>query len=71
MDVFTFEERNLVCVYNTGNRRGVIAALEEMKTYLQEDEEELRALTDSVIGKLAAMTDDAFFRIGALPGFLK
>lgn len=69
MDVFTFEERNLVCIYNTGNRRGVIAALEEMKTYLQEDEEELRALTDSVIGKLAAMTDDAFSELELYPDF--
>jgi len=69
MDVFTFEERNLVCIYNTGSRRGVIAALEEMKTYLQEDEEELRALTDSVIGKLTAMTDGAFLELELYPDF--
>ena len=58
MDVFTFEERNLVCIYNTG-----------MKTYLQEDEEELRALTDSVIGKLTVMTDDAFSELELYPDF--
>ena len=69
MDVFTFEERNLVCIYNTGSRRGVIAALEEMRTYLQEDEVELRALTDSVIGKLTAMTDDAFLKLELYPDF--
>ncbi len=69
MDVFTFEERNLVCIYNTGSRGGVIAALEEMKAYLQEDEEELRALTDSVIGKLTTMTDSAFLELELYPDF--
>lgn len=69
MDVFTFEERNLICIYNTGSRKGVIAALEEMRIYLQEDEKELRALTDSVIGKLTTMTDGAFLELELYPDF--
>ncbi|MGN0276294.1 MAG: transposon-transfer assisting family protein, partial [Hominisplanchenecus sp.] len=60
MNDFTFEERNLICIYNTGSRRGVITALEDMRRYLEEDETELMGLTDSAIEKLKLMTDDAF-----------
>lgn len=43
----TFEERQLMSLYNTGTRTGLIAALEEMRGYLAADETELRELTDS------------------------
>ena len=43
MNDFTFEEQNLVCIYNSsGTRAGVIAALTEMRGYLEPDEDELR-----------------------------
>lgn len=45
----TFEERQLMSLYNTGTRTGLIAALEEMRGYLAADETELRELTDSAI----------------------
>ena len=39
MNDFTFEEQNLVCIYNSsGTRAGVIAALTEMRGYLEPDE---------------------------------
>ena len=38
----TFEERQLMSLYNTGTRTGLIAALEEMRGYLAADETELR-----------------------------
>ena len=41
----TFEERQLMSLYNTGTRTGLIAALEEMRGYLAADETELRELT--------------------------
>ena len=48
----TFEERQLMSLYNTGTRTGLIAALEEMRGYLATDETELRELTDSAIAKM-------------------
>ena len=31
MNNFTFEETNLLCIYNTGSRTGLIDALTEMR----------------------------------------
>ena len=52
----TFEERQLMSLYNTGTRTGLIAALEEMRGYLAADETELRELTDSAIAKPVSYT---------------
>ena len=69
MNDFTFEERNLICIYNTGTRRGAITALEDMRRYLEKDETELMGLTDSAIEKLKLMTDDAFEKLELYPDF--
>ena len=70
MHELTFEERNLICIYNSsGTRRGVIAALKEMRGYLEPDETELRELTDSAIGKLDAMTDADYAALDLYPDF--
>ena len=57
MGNFTFEETNLLCIYNTGSRT---EALTEMRGELSPEETELRELTDSAIFKLRAMTDAEF-----------
>ena len=54
---FTFEEMNLMCIYNTGSRTGLIDSLREMRGELAPEETELRELTDSALGKLQAMSD--------------
>lgn len=54
---FTVEEINLLCIYNTGTRAGLLAELGAMQVHLQPDETELLELTRSVMGKLAAMSD--------------
>mgnify|MGYP000441377192 CR=1 FL=1 len=41
---FTFEEQELMAIYNPGTRLGLIQALHEMHTYLDADERELQAL---------------------------
>ena len=70
MNELTFEERNLICIYNTsGTRKGVIAALKEMREYLESDEAELRELTDRAIGKLDAMTDADYAALDLYPDF--
>ena len=70
MNEFTFEERNLMCLYNkSGTRTGLIAALEDMRGYLEPDEEELRELTDSALEKLNRMTDSEFEALDLYPDF--
>ena len=66
---FTFEEQELMAIYNPGSRLGLIHALVEMRTYLDEDEQELRTLTDSAVYKLSRITDDAFEKLDLIPEF--
>ena len=49
MGNFTFEEMNLMCIYNTGSRTGLIDSLREMRGGLSPEETELRELTDSYL----------------------
>ena len=58
MGNFTFEEMNLMCIYNTGSRTGLIDSLREM-----------RELTDSALGKLQAMSDAEFAELELYPDF--
>lgn len=68
MNEFTFEEMNLMCIYNSsGTREGLIAALSEMRGYLEPDEDELRTLTDSALAKLGRMTDAEFAALDLFP----
>ena len=69
MNPLTFEEMNLLCIYNPGTRQGAIAALTEMRGYLEPDEAELLALTDSTLAKLRAMTDTDFDALELYPDF--
>ena len=57
MNDFTFEEQQLMSIYNPGTRLGLIHALVEMRTYLDKDEQALKDLTDSAIEKLRHITD--------------
>lgn len=66
---FTFEEQQLMSIYNPGTRLGLIHALVEMRTYLDKDEQELKDLTDSAIAKLNAMTDAEFRKLDLIPDF--
>lgn len=67
MKNFTFEEQQLMSIYNPGTRLGLIHALVEMRTYLDKDEQELKYLTDSAIAKLNAMTDAEFAELDLIP----
>ena len=69
MGNFTFEETNLLCIYNTGSRTGLIDALTEMRGELSPEETELRELTDSALTKLWAMTDEDFSQLELYPDF--
>ena len=66
---FTHDEMNLMCIYDTGTRTGLIKALSEMRGELGTDEVELRRLTDSTIEKLSAMTDKKYETVELYPDF--
>ena len=66
---FTNDEMNLMCIYQTGDRKGLISALTEMRGYLDEDEAELRELTDSALQKLGKITDEDFAELELIPDF--
>ena len=65
----THEERQLMSIYNTGTRLGLLEALVNMRTYLSKDETELRDLTDSAIQKLRFMTDGEYEALDLMPDF--
>ena len=65
----TNNEMNLMCIYDTGDRKGLIAALTEMRKELGTDEADLRELTDSAIAKLSAMSDEDYEKLELYPDF--
>ena len=70
MNELTFEERNLMCLYNkSGTRSGLIDALTEMRGYLELDEAELLELTDSALDKLRHMADADYEALDLYPDF--
>ena len=60
MPHFTIQELNLICIYDTGTRSGLIAELNNMTAYLTPEETELKSLADSVMGKLGKMTNEEY-----------
>ena len=67
---FSYEEINLMALYNTGNRERLIEVLTEMRTYLTWSETELRDLTDGTLDKLAGMSDAEFDALELYPDFI-
>lgn len=67
--IFNHDEINLMCIYNTGTRNGLMAELEAMRTHLEPDEQELRDLTDGVLDKLSKMNDADFAALDLYPDF--
>ncbi len=64
----TYEEQQLMSLYNSsGTRTGLIEAIRDIQDYIKEDEAELRAITESVLDKLEAMTDEAFADLDLTP----
>lgn len=66
---FTNDEMNLMCIYDTGSRTGLINALSEMRKELDTDEAALRELTDSTLNKLSAMSDEDYAKLELYPDF--
>lgn len=66
---FTNDEMNLMCIYDTGSRTGLINALSEMRKELDANEVALRELTDSVLNKLSAIPDEDYEKLELYPDF--
>ncbi len=67
---FTHDEVSLMSIYNAaGTREGLIAALTEMRGYLDAEEAELRELTDSALAKLCRMSDAEYDALDLFPDF--
>ena len=62
------DERTLLLLYYEETRNGTLVNLRRMRTELQADEEELRNLTDAVIRKLEALTEDEFQKLELFEG---
>lgn len=67
----SYYKQQLLAIYNTGTRLGTMQALSEMRTYLEDDEQELMAATDNAIAKLNAMTNDEFEGLDLVPDFME
>ena len=66
---FTKNELSLISIYNTGDRKGTIEEISEMRTYLEDDEAELADLTASVLRKLEGISDEEYESLDLYPDF--
>lgn len=69
MNTFSPEEEMLIMLYSPGTRPGLIAELQAMKSQLTKGERRLRLLTDSVLAKLARISDEEFLQLDLYPDF--
>jgi len=69
--MFTYEEINLMCIYDTSSRKKLIAELTKMRKYLEPDEADISELTDSAIRKLERISDDEFAELELVPDFVE
>lgn len=65
----TYEERQLMAIYNTGTRKDLLEALTDMQQYLSQEDRDLNDLTASAIRKLQEMSDDEFEALDLVPDF--
>ena len=69
MDRFSIEELNLMCIYDTGTRSGLIAGLEKIALGLAPDDAELSELIQSALKKLTAMSDQEYGELILVPDY--
>ena len=68
---FTLAETNLMVIYSTGTRLGLLTELGNMLTFVSDDEPELWQMAVSVMHKLRQMTDKDFDVLDLEPDILK
>ena len=65
----TYEERQLMVIYNTGTREGLLEALIDMQQYLSLEDGDLNVLTASAINKLQKMSEAEYEALDLVPDF--
>lgn len=65
----TYEERQLMAIYNTGTREGLLEALIDMQQYLSLEDGDLNVLTASAINKLQKMSEAEYEALDLVPDF--
>ncbi len=69
MDRFSIEELNLMCIYDTGTRAGLITGLEKIALELAPEEAELSDMIQSALMKLTAMSDEEYGELILVPDY--
>ena len=69
MDRFSIEELNLMCIYDTGTRSGLIAGLKKIYLELAPEEAELSDMIQSALMKLTAMSDEEYGELILVPDY--
>lgn len=69
MTNLTHDEMNLLCIYQKNTRIGTMDAITAMRQYLEQDETELLAMSDSLLTKLEQMSDEEFDEMEKFPDF--
>ena len=69
MGRFSIEELNLMCIYDTGTRSGLIAGLKKIYLELAPEEAELSELIQSALKKLTAMSDQEYGELILVPDY--
>lgn len=69
MDRFSIEELNLMCIFDTGTRSGLMAGLEKIVLELASDDAELSELIQSALKKLTAMSDQEYGELILVPDY--
>lgn len=67
--MFTNDEINLMCIYDIRTREGLITELTQTRNYLDMEETELLALTDSALDKLRRISDAEYAAANLFPDF--
>jgi hypothetical protein len=65
--LFTVEEENLICVFDTSGRTALIGDIRAAMPDFEEPE--MREIADSAIAKLEAMSDAEFFALTFSPAY--
>lgn len=66
---FTHDEKMMILIYQTGIRKDLIKTLEQMKAQLDNDETELKEMSESLLLKLNKMSDKEFDSLCFYPDF--
>ena len=59
-----------MCIYNTGSRTALMESLKDMRQYLEDGEQELSRMTESVLHKLEGISDAEFDELELFPDFV-